>query len=207
MKRHFALLLAAAPLALVLLPSFASQSHADGGRDGTLFSNPSGAAATVTATGNAIDRANPFFQTLGTNGRACETCHREAEGWSISIDEIRRRFDLSRGLDPLFRTVDGSNSPDADVSTLEARRTAYSMLLTRGQIRVGLPVPPTTEFELIQADDPYGFAAPPSYLSFDVPFPQQAYRFLPPQCGTDASQICWSRRTTLCGPIPRPIPT
>ena len=38
------------------------------------FSNSSGAAATVSKTGS-IDTSNAFFQSLGTNGRACVTCH------------------------------------------------------------------------------------------------------------------------------------
>ena len=41
------------------------------------------------------------------------------------------------GSDPIFRTNDGSNSPDADVSTLEARRAAYTMLLSKALIRIG----------------------------------------------------------------------
>ena len=38
------------------------------------FANPSGYAATFSTTG-FIDRDNPFFQNLGTNGRTCGTCH------------------------------------------------------------------------------------------------------------------------------------
>ncbi|HEY8926398.1 MAG TPA: hypothetical protein VIU64_18580, partial [Polyangia bacterium] len=39
------------------------------------------------------------------------------------------RFEASQGNDPLFRPVDGAVSPNADVSTLEARRAAYALLL------------------------------------------------------------------------------
>jgi hypothetical protein len=59
------------------------------------------------------------------------------------------RFDRSDGLDPIIRSNDGSNSPDADVSTVAARRTAYSMLLSRGVFRVGMTVPKGAEFDLL----------------------------------------------------------
>ena len=62
-------------------------------------------------------------------------------------------------LDPIFRLNDGSNSPDADVATVDGRRSAYSMLLTKGLIRVGIGIPDNAEFELIGVDDPYHFAS------------------------------------------------
>ena len=45
---------------------------------GDAFTNPSGAARVVTVNGAAIDETNPFFQSLGTNGRACVHCHQPA---------------------------------------------------------------------------------------------------------------------------------
>ncbi len=178
MKRHFGLLFAAAPLALALLPSLILQSRASHGRDRTLFPNPSGVAATVTGSGDDIDRFNPFFQILGTNGRSCDTCHQQGEGWTISPSGIQKRFDRSQGTDPLFRTVDGSNSPLADVSTLKARRRAYTMLLTKGLIRVGLPLPATAEFELIKTDDPYNFASAQELSLFRRPLPTTNLPFI-----------------------------
>src|SRR5262249_32948976 len=102
---------------------------------------------------------NEFFQNLGTNGRNCSTCHRAEEGWTITPAGVQARFNQTRGTDPIFRTNDGSNSPNADVSTLKARRAAYSMLLSKGLIRVGIGIPNDAEFELIAVDDPYGFAS------------------------------------------------
>ena len=86
---------------------------------------------------------NPFFQSLGTNGRSCASCHVAVR----RLDDHARarsgsRFDAhATGLDPIFRTVDGSNSPRADVSTVRGPAAAYSMLLNKGVIRVGLPIP------------------------------------------------------------------
>ena len=104
--------------------------------------DPAGILRTIALDGGDFDLTNPFFQSLGTNGRSCASCHVASTGWTISPPEIRRRFDATRGLDPIFRTVDGSNSPRADVSTIQARRQAYSMLLNKGVIRIGLPISP-----------------------------------------------------------------
>ena len=75
------------------------------------------------------------------------------------------------GLDPIFRTVDGSNSPKADVSTVKARREAFSMLLNKGVIRIGLPIPAGAEFSLVGVDDPYGYASASELSLFRRPLP------------------------------------
>src|SRR5439155_10373860 len=90
----------------------------------------------------AIDFGNPFFQSLGTNGRSCGSCHQPSDGWTIVPAHVQARFESSECEDPVFRSNDGSNTPWADVSTVDARRNAYSMLLTKGLIRVGIGVPP-----------------------------------------------------------------
>ena len=71
-------------------------------------------------------------RTLGSNGRSCVTCHQPAQGWSITPAELRDRFDRTDGLDPIFRTNDGSNCEGADVSTIRKRRRAFSLLLAEG---------------------------------------------------------------------------
>ena len=125
--------------------------------NGQVFTNPNGTHATYsTGDGALLDTDNAFFQPLGTNGRACVSCHQVEDGMGLSAAHVRRRFKHSCGLDPLFRPVDGSNSPTADVSTIEARRDAYSLLLNKGLIRIQLPVPATAQFEVIAVEDPYG---------------------------------------------------
>ena len=109
------------------------------------FANSSGLAATLSTTGK-VDLTGPFFQSLGTNGRACVSCHQPSSGWTITPQEVQARFDATDGTDPIFRTNDGSNSPIADISTREARLAAYSMLLGKGLIRVGIGIPSDGEF-------------------------------------------------------------
>src|SRR5688572_17441871 len=100
------------------------------------FPNESGFSATMSDAGE-IDLSNPFFQALGGNGRACVSCHEPDQGWSISAAGVKARFAVSGGKHPIFRTNDGSNcNHDIDVSTVESRRKAYSLLLDRGLLRV-----------------------------------------------------------------------
>lgn len=158
-------------LLLVVAASGAAQQAARQSHAGTLVTrDPSGWLQTNTPDGT-IDQGNPFFQSLGSNGRSCSSCHRQAEGWTISAAEVQQRFVATRGTDPIFRPVDGANSPMADVSTLAARLTAYSMLLNHGVIRVGLPIPANTEFRLTVADDPYGYASAKELSLFRRPLP------------------------------------
>jgi hypothetical protein len=156
-----------------------------------VFPNPTGLAATFSTAG-AIDRRNPFFQTLGTNGRSCSTCHQASDGWTVTPPQIQARFRATRGTDPIFRLNDGSNSPNADVSTVDARRAAYSMLLTKGLIRVGLGIPDTAEFELADVDDPYDYASAEELSLFRRPLPTANLKFL--------STVMWDARETFQDP-------
>ncbi|MEN9867769.1 MAG: hypothetical protein RL748_3359, partial [Pseudomonadota bacterium] len=152
--------------------------------------NRTGTALTVSSTGS-IDRNNPFFQPFG-NGRACVTCHQESAGWSITPATVLARFNASNGNDPLFRLNDGSNSPNAAVTTLEQKRAAYSMLLRKGLIRVGLPMPANAEFSLIRVEDPYAFASAAELSMFRRPLPTTNLKF--------TNTVMWDGRETLADP-------
>ena len=156
--------------------------------------NETGIATSVSIDG-PLDRSNPFFQSLGTNGRACVDCHQPDQGWSITPSHLQQRFDQSAGLAPVFRINDGANSPLADVSTVEKRRAAYSMLLAKGVIRVGLPIPRNAEFTLTDVQDPYNFATQSELSLFRRPLPGTNVRFL--------STVMWDGRNTF-QPIHRP---
>jgi cytochrome c peroxidase len=170
------LYLAAAVLAAVGMKSWIASG--DSGHDFLEpFVNPTGAAQTFSTAGR-IDTNNPFFQSLGTNGRSCFTCHRPESGWTIAPAGVRQRFEASAGLDPIFRTNDGSVSPFADVSTTEARRSAYGMLLTKGLIRVGIGIPSNAEFRLSAVDDPYSYASSRELSLFRRPLPSTNLTFL-----------------------------
>jgi len=155
------------------------------------FSNAAGVIGTLTA-GGSFDEANPFFAELGTNGRTCGSCHRPAQAWSIAPGEIAARFERTAGLDPIFRTKDGSNCEKADVSTLDARRRSFSALLGKGLIRIALDVPPGAEFEIVGVDDPYRCGSPLTSASmYRRPLPTANLSFL--------SAVMWDGRASRPG--------
>ena len=148
--------------------------------------DPTGQVRTFNVNG-ALDLDNPFFKDLGTNGRTCFSCHRPAQGWTVTPESVQSRFVESRGLDPIFRTNDGSNCEGADVSTVGKRRAAYSLLLNRGLIRIGIDVPAGAEFIIDQVDDPYHCGAPLTAASmYRRPLPSTNLRFL--------SAVMWDGR-------------
>ena len=146
-----------------------------------------GSVQTVT-TNDTFDTDNPFFQSLGTNGRACATCHTASNGWTVTPSSLQQRFAASDGLDPVFRPNDGATCPSADVSTVDARRTAYALLLAKGLIRVSLPVPSNAEFTVVEIDDPYQCATPFELGLYRRPLPSTNLRFL--------STVMWDGRET-----------
>lgn len=149
------------------------------------IADSSGTVSTFSTTGQ-IDTSGPFFQSLGTNGRSCSSCHVFSDGWSVSPAHVQQRFNATQGLDPIFRPVDGADSPDMDVSTIDARRIAYSMLLRKGVIRVGIGVPAGAEFSLKAVNDPYHHASANELSLFRRPLPATNLPFL--------SAIMWDGR-------------
>lgn len=173
-------------------------SHSGFIPNGLPVQNEYGHSATISTDGR-IDLTNEFFQDLGSNGRRCVSCHQPSAGWSITPEDIQNAFDDSDGglvgddfgLSAVFRLNDGSVSPNADVSTLANRRAAFSMLLTKGLIRVGIGIPNNAEFTLDAVDDPYGFATAAELSLFRRPLPATNLPFLP--------TIMWDGRETLSG--------
>ena len=175
----------------VMIASFGGQQNTLAHEDDTtalVAPDASGFVRTVNTNG-PLDLNNPFFKSLGTNGRSCSSCHRPAQGWSMTPESVRQRFEDSRGLDPIFRANDGSNCQSADISTTAKRKAAFSLLLNKGLIRVGLDVPngPDAEFVIEKKDDPYGCGAPLTTTSlYRRPLPSTNLRFL--------STVMWDGR-------------
>ncbi len=152
--------------------------------------NASGVARSFVSTGS-IDLGSPFFQSLGSNGRTCSTCHQQSDGWTVTPVHVQARFDATDGTDPIFRPNDGAVCPTADVSTADARRTAYKMLLSKGLIRVSMGVPAGAEFVVESIDDPYSCATPSALALFRRPLPGTNLRFL--------STVMWDGRESPPG--------
>src|SRR6266853_221878 len=147
--------------------------------NGVFFANPGGASETYSTTGGGIDPTGPFFQSLGTNGRSCGTCHQLSDAMSVSAAHIQQRFSLTQGQDPIFRTVDGSNcNHTIDVSTLSGRSAAYSLLRTRGLIRIAIAVPGNADYRVVRVDNPYGCNESDVISMYRRPLPATNLRFL-----------------------------
>jgi hypothetical protein len=143
-----------------------------------VFRNGTGHVRTVTEGGEPIDFENPFFQELGTNGRRCVTCHEPNQGWTITPEGVEAKF-LADSADPIFRNNDGSNCEGALADTVEERREAYSLLLTRGLIRVGLDVSRDAEFAVDSVADPFACGQSTNDVSvYRRPLPATNLRFL-----------------------------
>jgi len=157
-------------------------------------SDEEGSIGTYQPNGATVIPSTAFFQNLGTNGRTCFTCHQPQDGWGLSSASAQQRFAPGQidQADPLFRLIDGATCPSDDVSTTPAAvQQAYSLLLSKGLIRIGLPMPPSPNFQVTVAQDSYGDcnAKPPQpgFLSFyRRPLPSTNLNFL--------SAIMWDGR-------------
>jgi hypothetical protein len=142
------------------------------------FPDPDGVIRVFSANGN-MDLTGSFFQDLGTNGRSCGTCHQPSDAMTVSAAHVQARFDASGGLDPIFRANDGSNCDhDIDVSTLAGRSSAYSLLRTRGLIRIALGLPAVRDFEVVRVQNPYGCNETQTISMYRRPLPAANLQFL-----------------------------
>jgi hypothetical protein len=135
------------------------------GEGGTLpafieYGNEHGRLGLVNHDGPVETKGHPFFEPIGTNGRACVTCHQPADGMSISLASIRERWEATGGKDPLFAAIDGANCPNLP----QGEEASHSLLLERGLFRIFVQWPPVAadgspidpEFELEVVRDPTG---------------------------------------------------
>lgn len=151
------------------------------------FPDATGIIETISTDKGPIGLTGPFFQPFGTNGRSCGTCHVPGDGWSVSAQHVAARFDATAGLDPIFRTNDGSNCDHAiSVATEDDRRRAYSLLTSRGLIRIFLPVPAGAEFRVVSVNNPYGCSDTSTISVYRRPLPATNLRFL--------SAVMWDGR-------------
>ena len=124
------------------------------------YSNDHGTLRTLLVDGPMETKGHPFFEPIGTNGRACVTCHQPADGMSLSAATARQRWDATGGKDPLFAAIDGSNCPVLP----QAERASHSLLLERGLIRIERKWPVRgTDFRIEVVRDPNGCNSAPGY--------------------------------------------
>ncbi len=132
--------------------------------------NAAGIQQTFQPGGTTATKQNAFFQSLGTNGRSCATCHQPPNGMSVSLANIVLRFAVSGGKDPLFAPIDGADCPNlvpsqntsgallggAKGTSVRSLIAAHSLILSRGVFRIFLPVPANPEYTISVVSDPTG---------------------------------------------------
>ncbi len=138
------------------------------------YANAYGALGILNVAGPIGTAGHAFFAPIGSNGRACVTCHQPANAMSISVEMIQQRWHATNGSDPLFAAIDGRNCPHLPAGDPDA----HSLLLERGLIRVFLPWPPrdadgdpvAPEFSIEVVRDPTGCNTHPEFgLDSDNP--------------------------------------
>lgn len=174
-----------AALLAVFMAAATSAIAGDGNNPGAraslqLADDPSGALGIVNLNGRTRTDG-PFFQSLGTNGRSCGSCHVAEQAFSMTPSALRTRFDKSHGRDPVFAPVDGANCPNGK----QGERSAHSLLLQNGLIRVGIKMAPSPQYTISVVHDPYGCAiipnpngGPPTVSVYRRPLPSTNLMFL-----------------------------
>ena len=117
------------------------------------FRDPTGYASTYNSAGPMVENT-AFFQSLGTNGRSCATCHLASDAMGLSASSVRNIYLRTRGHDPLFASFDGANCPNASPTN----PADHSLLLKAGLIRIPLTLPAGAQFTISAVHDPYGCA-------------------------------------------------
>jgi hypothetical protein len=106
-----------------------------------IYRNAHGMTTTLNTAGITATQGHPFFTPLGSNGRACITCHQPSDSMSLSVETIRLRWRNTQGKDPLFAAIDGSNCPTLP----QGDPASHSLLLNRGLFRVFREWPPKNQ--------------------------------------------------------------
>ncbi len=155
------------------------------------YADATGTSSTYTTAG-AIDTSGVFFQSLGSNGRTCASCHQVAQGMSITPTAIQALFTSTLGADPLFAAVDGANCPTA----ADGDATARSLLLNNGLVRIAIPVPANAQFSITTISDPYGCAISVNAVT-GIKTVSVYRRPLPATNVLSLSNVMWDTRETI----------
>jgi len=119
-----------------------------------------GTTSTYFPSGAVTTAGNPFFTSLGTNGRTCFSCHQPQNNWSISPSTLLVTYVATLGRDPVFAPVDGADCPNTGaaantfgLSFIQAR----VQLFTHGNFRIALPPPVNPQWASVTVtSDPTG---------------------------------------------------
>jgi cytochrome c peroxidase len=153
--------------------------------------DPGGSVESDSTNAFGSGSTGGFFANLGSNGRTCNSCHVESNGWSFTPAQAQS---LSR-FDPLFAPVDGADCPPT-TPTQGPDAKLSPQALNYGLIRVQIGIPPLADYALASATNPEGCAIAPGSSGANG----QLFLFRRPLPSTNLvfdSAIMWDGRETL----------
>ncbi len=174
----------------------------------TTSPDANGKTSTYFPAGTATTVGNPFFTSLGTNGRTCFSCHQPQDNWSITPATILSIYNATQGTDPVFAPVDGADCPVSGAAAdsfgpkfLQARK----QLFTYGNFRIALPPPANPQWASVTvSSDPtgcelsytYGIRNPknPVLSFYRRPLPATNVIYLTPGGRGPVPNIMWDTR-------------
>src|SRR5208283_1188224 len=163
---------------------------------------------TYFPAGAVTTAGNPFFTSLGTNGRTCFSCHQPQNNWSITPTTIQATYLATQGKDPVFAPVDGSDCPNlgAAANSFGSQFVqARSQLFNFGNFRIFLPPPVNPEWVSVAASyDPTGCELSyeyginnrrnPVFSFYRRPLPATNVTYLTPGGRGPVPNIMWDTR-------------
>jgi cytochrome c peroxidase len=136
--------------------------------------NEAGFGASFHSAG-FVDLTNNFFTPQGSNGRHCGTCHLPEDGWSIRPASVVAMFDATDGTHPIFVNNLDTDTPTSDMSTVEARWNATTML-RQGKFTRRVSPPAVRDYTVIGASDPFGVGTTSSLWFFRRALPTANFK-------------------------------
>ena len=124
------------------------------------YPNANGTLRTLIVGAPLATKGHAFFEPIGSNGRACVTCHQPSNSMSLSAASIQRQWEQVGAKDPLFAAFDGANCPNLP----QDKRESHSLLIEKGLFRIERPWPVkqyngdpvTPDFKIEVMRDPTG---------------------------------------------------
>jgi hypothetical protein len=97
------------------------------------------------------------------------------DGWSIRPATVVALFNASDGLDPIFVNHLDTDTPTSDMSTVQARWNATTML-RQGKFTRKVSPPAVRDYTVTAASDPFGVGTTSSLWFFRRPLPTANFR-------------------------------
>jgi hypothetical protein len=126
---------------------------------GDAFTNANGAARMVSVNGADDRREQSILPEPGNERARVRELPSTSAAMTITPPQIQAVFNATQGLDPLFRLNDRRERSERAGRHARSRRAAYSLVLSKGLIRIPLTLPANRDFDVKVVLDPYAGTA------------------------------------------------